>query len=81
MTDERKTLKQGGHMPKKKAVQNYIVRTYSAGVFHGEIAKRVGKEVTMRNARRLWYWKGAASLLELAVRGTRLRLRLRRRVM
>lgn len=40
----------------------YIVRTYSAGVFAGYIKKREGKEVVMENARRLWYWDGAASL-------------------
>jgi hypothetical protein len=47
-----------------------IVRTYSAGVFAGEVESREGKEVVMTNARRLWYWAGAASLSELAVRGT-----------
>ena len=49
--------------------QRYIVRTYSAGVFFGEIARREGKEVEMKNARRLWYWDGAASLSELAMHG------------
>ena len=43
-----------------------IVRTYSAGVFAGELAERSGKEARLLNARRLWYWKGAASLSELA---------------
>ena len=47
-----------------------IVRTYSAGVFAGELESRKGKEVTMRNARRLWYWDGAASLSQLAMQGT-----------
>ncbi len=47
-----------------------IVRTYSAGVFFGEIVSRVGREVVMAKARRLWYWDGAASLSELAMRGT-----------
>jgi len=46
-----------------------IVRTYSAGVFAGEIESRNGREVVMRNARRLWYWSGAASLSELAMKG------------
>jgi len=51
---------------------NYkIVRTYSAGVFAGEILSRNGKEVEMANARRLWYWSGAASLSELAMSGTK----------
>lgn len=51
-------------------MSNYvIVRTYSAGVFAGELEYRNGKEVVLKNARRLWYWDGAASLSELAVRG------------
>jgi hypothetical protein len=50
--------------------QYVIVRTYSAGCFAGELAARTGKEVTLRNARRLWYWKGAATLSQLAVEGT-----------
>jgi hypothetical protein len=49
----------------------YIVRTYSAGVFFGEIKHRDGKEVLMTNARRLWYWDGAASLSQLSQEGTR----------
>ena len=47
-----------------------IVRTYSAGVFAGELESRKGQEVVMRNARRLWYWDGAASLSQLAMEGT-----------
>lgn len=50
--------------------QVYMVRTYSAGVFFGEIVSRTGKEVTMRNARRVWYWAGAATLSQLATEGT-----------
>jgi hypothetical protein len=47
-----------------------IVRTYSAGVFAGNVVSRNGQEVKMTNARRLWYWSGAASLSQLAVDGT-----------
>lgn len=47
-----------------------IVRTYSAGVFAGELKERAGKEATVLNARRLWRWAGAASLSELAMSGT-----------
>lgn len=47
-----------------------IVRTYSAAVFAGYLEKREGKEVVLRNVRRLWYWSGAASLSQLAVEGT-----------
>ena len=52
-------------MKKKRYV---IVRTHSAGVFAGNLLSRKGKEVVLTNARRLWYWIGAASLSELAVR-------------
>lgn len=47
-----------------------IVRTYSAGVFAGFLFRENGKEAILKNARRIWYWKGAASLSELAVKGT-----------
>lgn len=47
-----------------------LVRTYSAGVFAGYLKKRNGKEATLINARRIWYWKGAASLSQLAMEGT-----------
>jgi hypothetical protein len=47
-----------------------MVRTYSAGVFAGTIKLRKGKEVLLKNARRIWYWTGAASLSQLATHGT-----------
>ncbi len=47
-----------------------IVRTFSAGVFAGYLESRTGREVVLRNARRIWYWDGAASLSELAMQGT-----------
>ena len=48
-----------------------IVRTYSAGVFAGELESRNGQEVVLRYARRLWYWAGAASLSQLAMEGVK----------
>ena len=47
-----------------------MVRTYSAGVFLGTLKERNGKEVTLTDARRMWYWDGAASLSQLATDGT-----------
>ena len=47
-----------------------ICRTYSAGVFAGYLESREGQEVILRNARRIWYWDGAASLSQLAMEGT-----------
>jgi len=53
-------------------MENYkIVRTDKAGVFAGEVVKREGNEVEMKNARRLWYWSGAASLSQLAMEGVK----------
>jgi hypothetical protein len=49
-----------------------IVRTYSAGVFAGVLKSMEDKTGTVADARRIWYWAGAASLSELAVRGTAL---------
>ena len=54
----------------KKENRYVIVRTYSAGVFAGELESRNGKEVVLLNARRIWYWSGAASLSQLAMEGT-----------
>ena len=48
-----------------------IVRTYSAGVHAGTLASRWGKEVTLVDSRRLWYWDGAASLSQLAMEGVK----------
>lgn len=48
-----------------------IVRTYSAGVFAGYLKSKEGKEVILKDARRIWYWSGAASLSQLAMEGTK----------
>ncbi len=53
-----------------KKLPYVIVRTYSAGVFAGNLVSRNGKEVVMSDARRLWYWSGAASLSQMATGGT-----------
>ena len=56
--------------PEVDGMEYCIVRTYSAGVFAGYVESREGKEVKLRNARRIWYWEGAASLSQLAMQGT-----------
>ncbi len=47
-----------------------MVRTFSAGVFAGMVEEMEGKVVRLSNARRIWYWSGAASLSQLAMDGT-----------
>jgi hypothetical protein len=54
-------------MPSKK--KYVVVRTYSAGVHVGELVSRKGQEVKLSNSRRIWSWKGANSLNEIALRG------------
>lgn len=51
--------------------QRYIIRGDRSGVFFGEIKAREGREVTIGNCRRLWYWDGAASLSQLALEGVK----------
>ncbi len=58
-------------MTKKKENPYVIVRTYSAGVFAGNMKSRKGQEVELTDARRIWYWSGAASLSQLAMEGTK----------
>lgn len=50
----------------KKAV---IVRTYSAGVHFGYLLQQQGREVTLSQSRRIWSWRGANTLNEIALRG------------
>lgn len=46
-----------------------LIRSYSAGVHFGTLESRKGKEVHLKNARRLWNWNGALSLSEVAMKG------------
>jgi len=48
-----------------------IVRSYAAGVFAGVLKAKDGKEVELSNARRIWYWSGAASLSQMANDGVK----------
>lgn len=48
-----------------------IIRGDRSGVEFGELVEQNGNEVTLKNARRLWYWNGAASLSQLATDGTK----------
>lgn len=48
-----------------------IIRTQNAGVFAGYLKDKNGETVTLKKARRLWYWSGACSLSQLAMEGTK----------
>ena len=43
-----------------------IIRGDRSGVEFGTLIAQNGQEVILHNARRLWYWDGAASLSQLA---------------
>ena len=52
--------------------KNYvIVRGDHSGVFFGELKERNGQEVTLGNARKLWYWVGAAAVEQIAKDGVK----------
>lgn len=59
-------------LPKLNTANVVIVRCRSAGVFFGEKTSFNPETlvVNLKNARRMWYWSGAASLSQLAVDGT-----------
>lgn len=48
-----------------------MIRTQNAGVFAGYLKEKSGETVILKNARRMWYWSGAASLSQLAMEGTK----------
>lgn len=47
-----------------------LIRGNRSGVEFGVLVSQNGSEVTLKNARRIWYWDGAASLSQLAKDGT-----------
>lgn len=49
-----------------------IIRTENAGVFAGSLVsyREDSRHADLTDARRLWYWDGAATLSELATSGT-----------
>lgn len=66
---KKKTGKRPVKKVTQKALEYVIVRCSRAGVHAGMLAS-VGKDfVVLHQARRLWYWNGAATLSELAVHG------------
>ena len=46
-----------------------IIRATNAGVFYGTLKEKEGQTVALADARRIWYWKGANSLSQIAAEG------------
>ena len=56
-------------MPEDK--KYVLVRTYAMGVFVGTLEpESTETKKVLSDARRIWYWAGAASLSQLAMEGT-----------
>jgi len=47
-----------------------IVRGDRSGVYFGTLKAKEGHAVRLVNARKIWYWDGAAAINQLAVDGT-----------
>ena len=54
---------------KTKAPAFVIVRSQGAGAWAGYLVSRDGREVKLERARRLWRWRGASCLSEIAAKG------------
>lgn len=67
-----KYTRKGGESPVLSKDGYAIIRSETAGVFFGYLAetKLADGAVKLKDARRCWYWSGAASLSQLAVDGT-----------
>ena len=48
-----------------------IVRGDRSGVFAGTFVSREGREVVLRDVRRLWRWDGATECIQLAAEGVK----------
>lgn len=48
-----------------------IIRCNRSGVFFAKVRKLEGDVAELAEARRLWYWDGAASLSQLAMEGVK----------
>ena len=65
-TGEAKTVKSTPHPMIGK---HCVVRTYSDGVHIGTVAAVDGTEVLLKGAHRIWAWRGAFTLSEVATKG------------
>jgi hypothetical protein len=62
-------VRQGDIAAQKPSGPESIFRTRSAGVHIGTLKSRNGTETVVSNARRLWSWRGAFTLNEIALFG------------
>ena len=51
-------------------MNKFLFRGDRSGVFYGELVEREGQRAKIRNARKIYYWDGAACLEQLSAEGT-----------
>lgn len=54
---------------KSKKTRIVLLRSRDSGVWIGEFVSQDGSSVTLKNARKIWRWRGAKTTSELALRG------------
>lgn len=48
-----------------------IIRCDRSGVFFGTLEEMEGQQARISNVRNIWWWEGAASVMQLATEGTK----------
>ena len=51
--------------------EKYLVRCDRSGVFYGSLVELEGQRARIKNARKIYYWNGAACLEQLSAEGTK----------
>jgi hypothetical protein len=51
--------------------EKYLVRCDRSGVFYGTLVELEGTHALIKNARKIYYWEGAACLEQLSAEGTK----------
>lgn len=65
------SIKESTKAESKDGLEYKLVRCSSSGVFAGYLKSLTGQNAVILEARRIWYWTGAASLSQLAIDGTK----------
>lgn len=55
----------------ESGLEYVVVRSRDSGCWAGYLEDREGSEATLVDARRLWFWSGAATLSQLAMEGVK----------
>ena len=67
----KSTVNQNTKAESKDGLEYKLIRCDRSGVFAGYLKSLNGKEAIILEARRIFYWTGAASLSQLAIDGTK----------